>query len=184
MQLSCLDTEVFYSWGFKDTAGWRWARKRCLLSIKTDISAYLWLMSSLTFFHHLTPRSQNNLKKKPIYLRTDIDAVSPELWQTCKTLWAFSITHETPKYHLTILEICLYLIETTRNLELPAGTGRWSSLCTQLWWDRTSSTVFSFGPLTTRKTSRPWSTSREGQQSCEGSGAQILWGAAEGAGIV
>ena len=25
---------------------------------------------------------------------------------------------------------------------------------------------------------------REGQQSCEGSGAQILWGVAEGAGIV
>jgi len=32
----------------------------------------------------------------------------------------------------------------------------------------TASTVFIFGPLTTRKTSWPWSMSREGQQSCEG----------------
>jgi len=38
-------------------------------------------------------------------------------------------------------------------------------------------------PLTTRKTLRPWNVSREGQQSCEGSGAQILWGMDEGAGI-
>ena len=43
---------------------------------------------------------------------------------------------------------------------------------------------FSLGPLTTGKTWRPWSVFREGQQSCEGSGAQILWGAAEGTGIV
>ena len=35
-----------------------------------------------------------------------------------------------------------------------------------------------------RRTWRPWSMSREGQQSCEGSGAQVLWEAAEGAGIV
>ena len=34
------------------------------------------------------------------------------------------------------------------------------------------------------KTSRYWSMSREGQQSCEGSGAQVLCGEAEGAGIV
>jgi len=31
--------------------------------------------------------------------------------------------------------------------------------------------VFSSGPLTARKAWRPWSVSREGQQSCEGSGA-------------
>ena len=30
--------------------------------------------------------------------------------------------------------------------------------------------------FTTRKTWRPWDASREGQQSCEGSGAQGLWG--------
>jgi len=46
------------------------------------------------------------------------------------------------------------------------------------------STMFSFGPLTSRKTLRPWSVSREGQRSCEGSGAQILWGATEGTRIV
>ena len=38
---------------------------------------------------------------------------------------------------------------------------------------------YCFGPFTTRKTSRPWSGSREGQRNCEGSGAQVLWGAAE-----
>jgi len=44
--------------------------------------------------------------------------------------------------------------------------------------------MFSFGPLTTRKTLRPRNVSREGQRSCEGSGAQVLWGTAEGTGIV
>ena len=34
------------------------------------------------------------------------------------------------------------------------------------------------------KTLRLWSVSREGQQSCEGSGAQVSWGAAELAEIV
>ena len=36
------------------------------------------------------------------------------------------------------------------------------------------SIVSSFGPLTVRKTWRLWSMLREGQQSCEGSGAQVL----------
>jgi len=64
----------------------------------------------------------------------------------------------------------------------PAGAGRWSSLCTQHWWGHISSTVFSFGPLPTRKTLRPWSVSREGQWRCEG--AQILWGPTEETGVV
>jgi len=34
------------------------------------------------------------------------------------------------------------------------------------------------------KTLKTWNMSTEGQQNCEGSGAQVLWGAAEGAGIV
>jgi len=38
--------------------------------------------------------------------------------------------------------------------------------------------------LTTGKTLRPWSVSREGQWSSEGSGAQAWWGASEGTGIV
>ena len=50
--------------------------------------------------------------------------------------------------------------------------------------DMASSTVFGFGPLSTRRTSRPGSMCREGQLSCEGTGAQVLWGVAEGAGIV
>jgi len=44
--------------------------------------------------------------------------------------------------------------------------------------------MFSFGPLTTRKTVRPWNESREGQRSCEGSGAQVFWETAGGTGIV
>ena len=34
--------------------------------------------------------------------------------------------------------------------------------------------MFGLGPLTTRKIRRPWSVCREGQRSCEGSGAQIF----------
>ena len=37
-----------------------------------------------------------------------------------------------------------------------------------------------FWALHTRKTLRPRCVSREGQQICEGSGAQVLWEAAEG----
>jgi len=45
--------------------------------------------------------------------------------------------------------------------------------------------VFSFGSLTTIKTFlRPWSSSREGKQSCEEAGAQALWETPEGTGIV
>jgi len=47
----------------------------------------------------------------------------------------------------------------------PAGVARWSSPCTQHWWGCTSNTVFSFCPLTIRKTLRCWSVSREEQQS-------------------
>ena len=57
----------------------------------------------------------------------------------------------------------------------PAGARKWSSLCTQHWWGRTLSTVFSFESLTTRKTLKLWSVLREGQQSRGGSGAQV-WG--------
>ena len=39
-------------------------------------------------------------------------------------------------------------------------------------------------PLNTRKTWRPWSMSRQGQWSCEWSGAQVWWRVAEGAEIV
>ena len=42
---------------------------------------------------------------------------------------------------------------------------------------------WAFGPLTTRRTWRTWSTSRKGQLICEGCGAQLWGGAAEGAGM-
>ena len=38
--------------------------------------------------------------------------------------------------------------------------------------------------LSTRKTSKTWNLSREGQWSCEGSGAQVLRETAEGARVV
>jgi len=51
------------------------------------------------------------------------------------------------------------------EVEQPVGARTWLSLCTQHWWGCTSSTVFGLGPVTTRKTLRPWGMSREGQQS-------------------
>ena len=46
----------------------------------------------------------------------------------------------------------------------PAGVGRWPCPCTWHWWGHTWSSVFSFGPLTTRKTLSCWSVPREGQR--------------------
>ena len=66
----------------------------------------------------------------------------------------------------------------------PTGTGTQLSLSTQHWWGCNLNTMFGFGHLTTRKTLRCWSMSREGQWSCEGAGAQALWGVTEGTGIV
>jgi len=47
----------------------------------------------------------------------------------------------------------------TLEIVWPGGAGRWPSPCTQQWWGCTSSTVFTFGLLTTRKTLRPWNVS-------------------------
>ena len=46
----------------------------------------------------------------------------------------------------------------------PAGAGQWWCLCTRHWWGCISNNVVSIGPLTTGKTLRCWSVSREGQQ--------------------
>ena len=46
----------------------------------------------------------------------------------------------------------------------PAGVERWWCPCTKHWWGRTWSAVFSFGPLTTRRTLSCWSMSRKGQR--------------------
>ena len=77
--------------------------------------------------------------------------------------------------------------EEQKGKEKPGGTGSWGAgwqpaehepaVCPDgqegqrhpglyqewHWWGRTSSTVFSFGPLTTRRTLSCWSVSREGQ---------------------
>jgi len=55
------------------------------------------------------------------------------------------------------------------------------SPCTQLWWHRTSGAVFSFRPLTTRKTSRPRSISRETVKGLE---HNLVEEVAEGTGVV
>ena len=55
-------------------------------------------------------------------------------------------------------------------------------LSAQVAWSE--SPVFSFRTLAIRKISRPQCAFREGQWSCEGSGAQTLWGVAEGARVV
>jgi len=47
----------------------------------------------------------------------------------------------------------------------PAGVGKQSSPCAGHWWGRTSSTVFSFGPLTTSGTLRCWSMPKYGRRS-------------------
>ena len=52
------------------------------------------------------------------------------------------------------------------------GLVKRSAGCSQHWWNCTSSTVLSFGPLTTRKALGLWIAYREGQQSGEGSRAQ------------
>ena len=49
---------------------------------------------------------------------------------------------------------------------LSVGAGRWSSFRTECWWGHTLSTVHSVGSLTTGKTLRTWSVSRERQQRC------------------
>jgi len=56
--------------------------------------------------------------------------------------------------------------------------------CTRPWWGRTSSTVFSFGPLTTRRTLRAGAYPEKGSEAGEGSREQVLRGAAEGTGVV
>ena len=49
------------------------------------------------------------------------------------------------------------------------------SPCTVLWRGRTSSAVFSFGPLSPRRTSRPWNLSGEGlRRAGEGPGRKVL----------
>ena len=45
----------------------------------------------------------------------------------------------------------------------PAGVGKRLFLSAQCWWGCMSNTVFSFVPLTTRKTLRCWSVSKEEQ---------------------
>ena len=61
----------------------------------------------------------------------------------------------------------------------PAGVGRGSCPCTQPWWGRISSPVFSFGPLTTSRTLRSWSVSREGQRGWWGVWRTSLMGLRE-----
>lgn len=81
-----------------------------------------------------------------------------------------------------ILLINLFWLNNLLGLEivLPAGTRKWSSLFTQHWWGCIISTTLNFGPFITRKTSKSWNMSREGQWSWRGSEARVLLRVAEG----
>jgi len=59
---------------------------------------------------------------------------------------------------------CRAFVSTSPVARLPWRRGQW--------------------PLTVRKALRPWSMFREGQQSCEGSGAHVLQEVAGGTGVV
>jgi len=96
-------------------------------------------------------------------------------WATLSWTWASSVPRWSRR------PMASWLISA---IVQPAGAWRWLSFYTQLWWDCTSCAAFSVGSLITRKTSRPCSVFREVEQSCEESGAQVLWGVAEGTGIV
>ena len=91
-------------------------------------------------------------------------------WSTASWTWASSVPRWPRRPTASWL---------VSGIVWPAGAGRWSCPCTRHWWGCTSSTVFSFGPLTTRRTLRCWTN-----EAGEGSGEQVLRGAAEGTGAV
>ena len=80
-----------------------------------------------------------------------------ECWSTLGWTWASSVPRWSRR--TTASWLVSEIVQT-------AGAGRCSSACTQHWWGHISSAVFSFGTLTTRKTLRLWSVSRERQWTC------------------
>ena len=76
-------------------------------------------------------------------------------WLTAGWTWAISVPRWPRRPRASWL---------LSGIVWPAAAGRGSCPCTQHWWEHTWSTVFSFGPLTSRRTLRCWSVSREGQR--------------------
>ena len=66
----------------------------------------------------------------------------------------------------------------------PAGVGRWACPCTWHWWGCTLSTVFSFGPFTTKAHWVVGACPEKSNEAGEGSREQVLQAAAEGTGAV
>ena len=86
----------------------------------------------------------------PTLFRACSSTVPPAQWKrpwryyfTAGWPWASSV----PRWPRRPMGSCLVW-----EIVHPAGTGRWLSLCSQLWWGHMMSTMFGFGPLTTRNT--------------------------------
>ena len=74
-------------------------------------------------------------------------------WSTLSWTWANSVPWRPRK------PVASWLVS---EIVLPAGAGKWSSLCTQHWWGWTSSTVRFWAPHY-KKDIKTWSVFREGQ---------------------
>lgn len=101
--------------------------------------------------------------------------ITLEYWWMLSHIWASSMPRK-PRWPMES--------QFVSEIVFQEGAGRWFSPCIWHWWDHTSRTVFTVGPLTKRKTLRLWSMYRKGQWSCEGSEVQVLWGVTEGTEII
>ena len=96
-------------------------------------------------------------------------------WSTASWTWASSV----PRWPRRPMASWL-----VSGIVWPAGAGRWSCPCAQHWWGLTSSTVLSFGPSLQDGHWVAGVRPEKGNEAGEGSGEQVLGGAAEGSGTV
>lgn len=67
---------------------------------------------------------------------------------------------------------------------LPAGQKRWSSSSNQNWWGHTWKAMYNFGFSSMWETRSFWIDPMKGKKDDEGTGALVIWGETERAGIV